>query len=187
MRRVWSVVRAFLSPTRSREREKRLLAVGGIHAFEDYTPCTLASVEPKDAVKDLGWTDKLALEARREGAAEVVCGSHRYELEIVAPFVLEIALLDDADPKEITVRQILSVRARINDGRGRELEVGKFTNLDWACSDILADAIDRSAGEFGYCDTCYGMYRFRAAKPGSGFIEARLGDLRGTLEVVVAP
>ena len=49
---------------------------------------------------------------------------------------------------------------------------------------MLEDDNDSSSGEFGFCDTCYGMQGFRVFKRGKGPIEARLGALQGTLMIM---
>jgi len=151
--------------------------------FERATPCELARVEPEGALHDLEWVDTLALEARSEGNADVVCGNESISLQIVAPARLEITLADSGELTATPVNDIIKVRARLYDHAGRELEVGKFTTFDWTASDIFQVANDRSSGEFGFCDTCFGMHRFRATKPGSGWVSARLGPLEGSLTV----
>ena len=131
-RSIWIAVMAFFfSNGCSRDLEKRFLAVGGIHVFESQTLCRLVSAEPDGAVKGLDWTDTLALEAGSEGTAEVVCGTRTVRLEIVAPARLDIEVLDDGKPTEMTVHERFKVQARLYDRRGRELEVGKFTNFEW--------------------------------------------------------
>ena len=167
--------------------EQRFLAVGGIHTFERQTPCKLARVEPEDAVKDLEWVDTLALEARSEGNAEVICGDERIKLKTVTPVRLEIKLVGEDQPTNLTVHERFKVQALLYDHQGRELEVGKFTIFEWASSEILEVANDRSSGEFGFCDTCFGMYTFRAIRPGKGSISARLGSLQGMLIVMAHP
>jgi hypothetical protein len=165
----------------------RLLAVGGVHVFDEApAPCTLSDAKPAGAVKDLGWADSLALEAHAEGSAQVRCGdAAAIALEIVAPVRLEIRLEDDGDPHAIASGERFGVRARLYDGAGRGLEMGKLTTLEWRCSPGLAPAADRSAGEFGLCGTCHGMYAFRATAPGAGWISAALGALDGRLEVMI--
>jgi hypothetical protein len=169
--------------------EDRLLAAGGIHVFERPTPCQLLRAAPERAVKDLGWPDALALEAAGEGSAEVACGdTERFRLEIAAPARLVIEVLDGGPlAGGIPVQEPFRVQARLYDARGRELEVGKFTHVEWTVSGVLEVAVDRSAGEFGFCDTCFGTHGFHAAAPGRGTIEARLGVLRGALVVVAGP
>jgi hypothetical protein len=123
-----------------------------------------------------------ALEALNEGSAEVKCGGETIDLEVVAPARLTIELVDG---KPAQLDKPFKVRARLYDHQGRELEVGKFTVFDWSSSPELETANDRSAGEFGLCDTCYGMQTFRAVKSGKGVIEVRLGKLRGELAVTL--
>jgi hypothetical protein len=161
--------------------EPRLLAAGGIHVFESQAPCKLVRAEPDGAVNDLGWADTLALEAVSEGEAEVTCGGERIMLKVAAPARLEIELASEGKPNDIPVDEPFQVRAWLYDEQGRELEVGKFTHFEWSPSEILETANDSSAGEFGFCDTCFGLYNFRAVKPGTGSITARLGGLEGKL------
>jgi hypothetical protein len=142
-------------------------------------------VEPEGIVKDLEWIGPLALEARGEGQAEVICGSERIVSKIVSPARLEIKLVDDARPNDITVDQWIKVRVLLFDRQGKDLEVGKFTNFDWDSSENLKVANDRSSGEFGFCDTCFGIHHFRAVGPGKGSIIARLGSSRGGLTILV--
>lgn len=164
--------------------EKQLLAVGGIYVFDGETGCRLVHVEPEGAAKDLEWSEMLAVEAVSEGTAEVVCGGEGLWLEMVAPARVEIALLDEAAPTELRVGGRFKVQARLYDRAGRELAVGKFTVLQWSCTGVLEVANDPSAGEFGLCDTCYGMHTFRAVRAGEGSIEVRLGGVRGQVKVV---
>lgn len=161
---------------------QRLLAVGGIHVFESPTPCKLERAKPQDAVQNLAWANTLALEATSEGEAEVSCDGERIKLTIVPPVRLGIKLKDSA-PTDIDVDEPFTVQAVLYDKEGRELEVGKFTNFEWRNSGIVEPANDRSAGEFGFCDTCYGMQHFRAVDAGEGLITARFGDLEGKLMI----
>lgn len=170
-----------------RDAERRLLAVGGIHVFDSQPPCRLLRAQPGQTVEDLGWADTLALEAKGEGHVEVDCGPKTFMLEIKAPVRLEIALLDNSRPAEIAVHERFKVRATLYDEQGRELEVGKFTHFQWTAAGILEIANDRSAGEFGFCDTCYGMQGFRAVQPGEGSLTASLNSLQGTLMVTAKP
>lgn len=177
----WVIVMSFLfSHACSQGPEVRFLAVGGTHIFEEQAPCKLIHAEPHSAVKDLAWKDALGLEALHEGTAEIACGNEKIRLEIVIPVRLDI---DMAVGEPIELQKPFKVRARLYDRGGRELEGGKFTVFDWTCSPELETANDRSGGEFGLCDTCYGMQTFRAVKPGAGRIEVRLGNLRGTRTV----
>ncbi len=165
--------------------KKRLLAVGGIHIFENQKPCRLLHTEPEDSVKNLKWKDTLALEALHEGTADLACGIEELNLEIVQPARLVIEMVSDANPSNIQVLDRFKVQVRLYDSHGRELEVGKFTKVEWFSSSIFEIANDPSAGEFGYCDTCFGMQSFRAITPGKGLIEACLGRVRGTLSLAV--
>ena len=167
--------------------EPRLLAAGGTHVFESQAPCKLVRAEPVGTVNDLGWAVTLALEAGSEGEAEVACGGERIMLKVLAPARLEIKLAGEGEPTGIPIDEPFQVRALLYDEQGRELEVGKFTTFEWAQTEILEPANDRSAGEFGLCDTCFGMHNFRAVKPGTGSIMARLGDLEGKLLIEAKP
>jgi hypothetical protein len=164
--------------------DQRLLAVGGIHTFEMQTPCKLTRVEPEGALKDLEWVDTLTVEAKSEGTGEVICGDERMKVRAVAPVRLQIKLVSEGQPIQLKVHERFKVEALLYDHEGKELEVGKFTIFDWMCSEILEVANDRSAGEFGFCDTCFGMHTFRAIRSGKGSISARLGSLQGALTVV---
>jgi hypothetical protein len=163
------------------------LAVGGIHVIEREPDCRLESAQPPGAVKDLGWTGLLALEALAEGRATVVCGAEKMILEFASPVRLEITPADERDSLKLTTMERVRVRARLFDRFGNELEVGKFTHFEWSVTKPFEEALDRSAGEFGFCDTCYGMFSFHAAKPGTGTIEASLGSLRGELAIMSSP
>jgi hypothetical protein len=184
--RVWAaIITGFVFYGCSDSHRQRLLAVGGVHTFEGQTQCQLARMEPEDIVKDLEWTGPLALEARDEGQAEVICGSERIVLKMVSPARLEIKLVDEAQPTDIAVDRRITVRAFLYDRQGRELEIGKFTNFEWHSSENLTVANDRSSREFGFCDTCFGMHHFRAVAAGKGSIMARFGSLRGGLTILV--
>jgi hypothetical protein len=167
--------------------ESRLLTVGGVHTFESAAPCRLARAAPPDAVANLGWPDTLALEARAEGTAVVECGSEAVAIRAVAPARLTIAPVDDADPTRTPVGAAFKVRARLFDSQDRELEVGKFTVFDWTPSGILEVANSPSSGEFGLCETCFGLHTFRAVGPGRGLIEVRFQGLRADLEIAAIP
>jgi hypothetical protein len=151
--------------------------------FESQAPCALLRSQPEGAVKDLGWADTLALEAAGEGDAEVACGGEKIALRVAAPARLEVSFTGEGRPTDVKVGEPFQVRALLYDKDGRELEVGKFTDFDWTPSANLEAANDSSAGEFGLCDTCFGMHNFRAVKPGAGSVTARLGGLEGKLSV----
>jgi hypothetical protein len=153
--------------------------------FEEAAACTLARVEPERAVTDLNWTGSLALEAGAEASAEVVCGDETIELNFAAPARLNIELAGTRETGPIHVGERFLVRARLFGWDGSEIEVGKFTTFDWKPSVQFEVANSASAGEFGACDTCFGMYAFRALTPGEGQIEARLGSVSGVLKIVV--
>lgn len=162
----------------------RLLAVGGFHVLDEYPArCVLADVRPPGAVHDRGWADVLAFEAWLEGTVEVRCGAERVALEIVTPVRLRILPANNVHPAVIGTGERFAVQAHLYDRMGRELEVGKLTTLQWSLSDLVKPAVDRSAAEFGFCDTCYGRYAFPATAPGCGWISAELGGFTDTLEV----
>lgn len=183
---LWITIMASLLPHGcSGGSDKLLLAVGGTHVFERQAACRLVRAEPASAIQDLGWTDALALETRGEGTAEVVCGTETLMLELVAPARLEIEMSDDELTK-VPVQERFQVRARLYDRRGRALEVGKLTDFEWTPSGVLEVAIDRSAGEFGFCDTCFGKHGFRAVRSGTGGIKVRHGNLEATRTIETA-
>lgn len=185
---VWGVLMAgSLLSNCAGDAAARLLAVGGVHVFESRGPCRLSRAEPEGALKDLGWPDTLALKAAREGDAEVACGGEKIKLKAVVPTRLEIKLPGRGSANGILVQEPFKVQALLYDAQGRELEVGKFTLFEWTPSEILEPANDPSAGEFGFCDTCFGMHNFRAVKPGPGSIVASLGGLKGELLIEALP
>jgi hypothetical protein len=173
------------SDDRIATRERRRLAVGGVHAFDAPSPCRLKRVQPVGAVEDLAWTEALVLQAKSAGTAEVTCGNDTILLEIASPTRLDIELIDGGDPASMAVGKRLKVRARPFGPDGRELEIGKFSVLEWKHSDNLETANDRSAAEFGFSDTAFGTQTFRAKAVGSGSVSAAIGGANGTLEVVV--
>jgi hypothetical protein len=163
--------------------EERLLALGGIHALEGAEPCRLAHVEPAAALEDLAWKDALVVRARGEGRAELACGKRRAQLRIVRPARLDLVLVDG----HVTAGQRFQVRAVPRDRDGRELEVGKWTEIAWHSDGAVAPDADPSAGEFGLCSTCFGVHGFRASAAGPATIEARLGDATGALRIAAQP
>lgn len=75
------------------------------------------------------------------------------------------------------------VRAIARDRDGRELDIGKWTEVTWRGDSVVAPDVDRSAAEFGACNTCFGVHGFVASKASPGTIDARLGAASGTLQV----
>lgn len=171
-------------PFTGASRETRLLALGGLHIFDAAADCRLFRVEPPNALKDLHWAGQLAVEAASEGEVEVMCGSDSVPVRIVRPAFLEIVLVD-GDPKQVHRGDRVQVRAKPVDATGRELEPGKFSDFGWAWSPRLRPDNDGSSVEFGCCDTCFGMYRFRAVEVGQATITASLGGAQGQLHIVV--
>lgn len=159
--------------------DERLLAVGGVHALDGTEPCQLSHVNPEQALEDLHWKDALVVRAHGEGTAEITCGSHHARLRLVQPARLGVVLVD----AHVVVGQRFQVRAVAYDGNGRELEIGKWTEIAWRADGPLAIDNDKSAGEFGLCDTCFGAQGFRASTAGDGTIEARLGTATGVLKI----
>ena len=92
-------------------------------------------------------------------------------------------LVDD----HVKVGQRFQVRALPRDRDGRELEVGKWTEIAWKSDGAVAAGKDASAGEFGLCNTCFGLHGFKASAAGPATIEAHLGDATGTLRVTAQP
>lgn len=163
--------------------EERLLAVGGVHALEGPGPCQLTQVEPARALEDLGWKDALVVRANAEGRAELACGERRARLRVVTPARLELKLVDD----HAVVGQRFQVRAVARDREGKELEIGKWSELVWRGDAVVAPDGDRSAGEFGMCDTCFGVRGFKASSATPATIEAQLGAATGTLKITARP
>ena len=163
--------------------EERLLALGGVHALEASEPCQLAQVEPAAALEDLHWKDALVVRARGEGRAELTCGKTHARLRVVAPARLDLVLVED----HVAVGRRFSVRAVPRDRDGHELEIGKWTELTWHADGAVVTDTDRSAGEFGQCDGCFGVHGFRATAAGDATIDAKLGDAAGSLKITTRP
>ncbi len=159
--------------------DERLLAVGGVHALEGTEPCQLSSIEPAAALQDLAWKNALVVRAQGEGHAELACGGKRARLKLVKPARLELVLVDE----RVVVGKPFHVRAVPRGADGKELEVGKWTEIAWHTSGAVTPEKDASAGEFGACDSCYGIHAFRASAEGEAKIDARLGEAVGTLRV----
>jgi len=160
---------------------QRLMTVGGVHALDGTEACKLASVEPSSALQDLAWKNALVVRAQAEGRAELTCGDKRARLRLVKPARLELILVDE----HVVVGKRFQVRALPRGGDGKELEVGKWTEIAWRTDGAVTPEKDRSAGEFGACDSCFGIHSFRASTAGEATIEARLGEASGTLRVTV--
>jgi hypothetical protein len=162
---------------------ERLLAVGGMHELAaGREPCHLTRVEPASALEDRGGEPPLVLRARGEGHAEVACGDQRVRLLVVTPERLELELVGD----HVVVGKPFVVQATPIDHAGRELEIGKWTELQWHSAPTIE--VERSTGaEFGFCDTCFGIQTFRTSVTTPATIEARLGNATGTLRVIARP
>jgi hypothetical protein len=167
----------------SMRSDERLLAVGGVHALAGAEPCQLAQVEPTSAFEDMHWKDALVIRARSEGQADLACGNHKARLRLIKPARLDLVLVDD----HVSVGRRFNVRAVPRDRDGRELEVGKWTEIAWHADGVVTTDADRSAGEFGMCDTCFGIHGFRATAEGTATIDARLDDITGALRVTARP
>lgn len=152
-----------------RTHEERMLAVGGVHALDGAKPCQLARVEPASALEDLAWKDALVVRARGEGSAVLACGDQRIQLRIVAPARLDLVLVNE----HAVVGKRFSVRALARDRDGKELEIGKWTEVAGRGDGALEPDADPSAGEFGMCDTCFGMHGFLASTAGVLTVEFR--------------
>lgn len=162
----------------------RLLAVGGTHLFESAPPCKMLRALPGGIVKDLGWPRALALEASAEATADLECGDETLQLRFVTPFRLTVEIAGSRTSTMVGVGEQFLVRARLWNRQGDEVEVGKFTMLAWDSSAGITAAVDGSAGEFGFCDTCFGTYSFMPVEAEDGWIEASLGDVSGRLAIV---
>jgi hypothetical protein len=118
-----------------------------------------------------------------KGHAELACGDHRVRLQLVKPDRLELMLVDD----HVAVGKRFQVRAVPRDRSGRELEIGKWTEITWRGDGVVAPDDDKSAGEFGLASTSFGVHGFRASAASGGTVEARLGEAVGTLRVTASP
>ena len=154
-----------------------------MHALEGTAPCHVTNVQPASALEDLHWKDALVVRARGEGQADLACGDHRARLLIVKPDRLKLVLVDD----HVTVGQRFQVRAVAQDHAGRELEIGKWTEIAWRGDDVVVPDEDRSAGEFGLGGGSFGGHGFRASAAGTATIQASLGEATGTLQVTARP
>src|SRR5262249_57266465 len=123
------------------------------------------------ALEDLHWKDALVVRARGEGQAELACGSKKAHLRLVKPARLDLVLVDD----HVSVGRRFQVRAVPRDADGRELEIGKWTEIAWHADGAVTPDTDRSSGEFGMSDTCFGVHGFRARAEGADTISATLG------------
>jgi hypothetical protein len=148
--------------------DERLLAAGGLHALEGPQPCQLSG----SSLEDQHWKDALVVKATAEGASELVCGSRKVRR-------LDLVLVED----HVAVGQRFHVRAVPRDDAGRELEIGKWTEVIWRTDPSISPDNDRSAGEFGLGGGAHGVAGFRAAAPTTATIEGRLGNATGTLKV----
>lgn len=162
---------------------ERMLAMGGVHALDAAMPCRLMHVVPAQALEDLAWKDALVVRAHAEGQAELICGTQRTLLLIVNPARLELVLVSDS----VRGGEHFQVRAVPRDRNGRELEVGKWTEIGWRSEGAATSDPDASAGEFGGCATCFGLHRFRATAAGPATIVAQLGEATGSLRIHAQP
>jgi hypothetical protein len=156
-------------------QEERLLAAGGLHALEGPQPCQLSG----SSLEDQHWKDALVVRATAEGTSELVCGSRKMRLVVVKPARLDLVLVED----HVAVGQRFHVRAVPRDDAGRELEIGKWTEVTWRTDPTISPDNDRSAAEFGLGGGAHGVAGFRAAAPTTATIEGRLGNATGTLKV----
>ena len=185
LKKIWFT--ALILPFFSCNPDTRLLVTKGTHTFEGDILCKLENEEPKGIVNNLNWDNVLAIEADREGKAEIICGNERFNVEFLSPSRLDIEMITDSKPELLIVQDLFKVQIRLYNAEGKELEVGKFTNFEWSFSDFLELANDNSSGEFGICDTCYGMHSFQCLKPGKGFIKATFGNLEGEMKLIAEP
>jgi hypothetical protein len=77
------------------------------------------------------------------------------------------------------------VRAVPRDAGGRELQIGRWTEVAWSSVGDVAGDNDPSAGEFGLCDTCFGQQGFKAGAAGPAKVRATLGAVSGELVVAI--
>ncbi len=136
---------------------------------------------------DLKWHDALVVLAAGEGTAEVACGAQTRSVQVVAPAQMTLTLEDGSPRPGASEGRRMTATVHVFDAQMRELELGKDTEINWTSSPDLAVDNDPSAGEFGLCDTCYGVRHFRVVGPGQGKIEARFGDLSAGVTVPARP
>jgi hypothetical protein len=140
-------------------------------------------MKPAAAAKDLNWPGTLALEVLTSGEAEIRCGNERVILKFVDPARMEVTFdgiggaTKQGHPLIPLGDEPFLARAILLDPRGMELETGKFTAIEWTVSGNVEVVRNHSAAEFGLCDTCFGMQRFRLTSPGPALIGARLREL----------
>ena len=163
------------------------LALGGTHDLGDPSVCHLTQMAPEGALVDLKWHDALVVLAATEGTAEVACGAQTRSVQVVAPAQMTLTLEDGAPRPGAAEERRVTATVHVFDAQARELELGKDTEIDWTSSPDLAVDNDPSAGEFGLCDTCYGVRHFRVVGPGQGKIEARFGSLSAGVTVPAKP
>jgi hypothetical protein len=162
---------------------KRLLAVGGTHVLENTGPCEIIKTQPKNAAKNLGWDGQFAFEAQTKGNIQVLCGTEQLSLELVIAEKIDITSIEGKISDDISIGQLIKVKAQLYDRLGRVLEVGKYTSFNWSSTNNLEIANDRSSGEFGFCDTCFGFQQFRATQQGTGVIEVRFDNLSYSMKI----
>jgi hypothetical protein len=158
------------------------LAVAGVHEL-GLDSCKLEKLDPADALEDLKWQGgRLVMRAHREGTAELACGDDRSTLHLVKAARLEVIV--EGEPKAGAHFQ---VRAVPRDAGGRQLEIGKWAEVEWSEEGGVTRDNDPSAGEFGLCDTCFGQQGFKAAAAagGSGKVRATFAGLSGEATITI--
>ena len=163
------------------------LALGGTHDLGDPAVCHLTQIAPEGALLDLKWHDALVGLAATEGTAEVACGAQSRSVQVVAPAQMTLTLEDGSPRPGASEGRRMTATVHVFDAQMRELELGKHTEINWTSSPDLAENNDPSAGEFGLCDTCYGVSHFRVVGPGKATIEARFGSLSASVTVPARP
>ena len=102
---------------------------------------------------------------------------------MVMPARLDLVLVDD----HVSAGQRFHVRAVPRDRDGRELEIGKWTQLEWRTDGPVVVDNDPSSAEFGLASGAFGIGGFRASAATGGTIQVRMGDATGTLHVEATP
>jgi hypothetical protein len=156
------------------------LALGGVHEL-GISACKLQRMEPAGALEDLKWQGgALVMRARAEGIAEFECGDDRFTYHVARAASLQVIV---SEPVEAGAH--FDVRAVPRDAGGRQLDIGKWAEVEWSSEGDVASDNDRSAAEFGLCDTCFGAQGFRAGAAGKARVRATFEGVAGELDVLI--
>ena len=138
-------------------------------------------VAPAGALEDLKWAGgRQVMRANAEGVAEYVCGEERFTYHVVKAAKLDVIV--EGEPKAGAHFQ---VRAVPRDAGGRQLEIGKWAEVEWSEEGGVTRDNDPSAGEFGLCDTCFGQQGFKAGAAGTAKVRATFAGLSGEATIAI--